>query len=106
MEVRIQGYAKTRRVTINGESLSPKESQAIRNHSPDGFCWGYEGSGPAQLALAICLKFDVGYYAEMYYQDFKREVVAKLPIDEDFDIDIDVEAWATRWMLKHTGEGE
>jgi Family of unknown function (DUF6166) len=25
----------------------------IANHSPDGFEWGYGGSGPAQLALAI-----------------------------------------------------
>lgn len=26
----------------------------LRNHSPDGFNWGYGGSGPAQLALALC----------------------------------------------------
>jgi len=25
----------------------------LRRHSPDGFNWGYEGSGPAQLALAL-----------------------------------------------------
>ena len=25
----------------------------IRNHSPTGFAWGYGGSGPAQLSLAI-----------------------------------------------------
>jgi Family of unknown function (DUF6166) len=25
----------------------------IRNHSPTGFGWGYRGSGPAQLALAL-----------------------------------------------------
>ncbi len=25
----------------------------LANHSPDGFSWGYGGSGPAQLALAI-----------------------------------------------------
>jgi hypothetical protein len=27
----------------------------LRNHSPDGFQWGYAGSGPAQLALALCV---------------------------------------------------
>ena len=27
----------------------------LRNHSPAGFAWGYAGSGPAQLALAILL---------------------------------------------------
>ena len=26
----------------------------LRNHSPDGFNFGYGGSGPAQLALALC----------------------------------------------------
>ena len=25
----------------------------LDNHSPDGFAWGYGGSGPAQLALAL-----------------------------------------------------
>ena len=25
----------------------------LRNHSPTGFAWGYGGSGPSQLALAI-----------------------------------------------------
>jgi len=29
----------------------------IRNHSPTGFNWGYSGSGPAQLALAILADF-------------------------------------------------
>ena len=27
----------------------------VRDHSPTGFAWGYDGSGPAQLALAWCL---------------------------------------------------
>lgn len=26
----------------------------LRNHSPCGFEWGYGGSGPSQLALALC----------------------------------------------------
>lgn len=31
--------------------LEPRHD--LRNHSPDGFEWGYSGSGPAQLALAL-----------------------------------------------------
>lgn len=49
----------------------------IRNHSPTGFEWGYGGSGPAQLALAIlndCLR-DTDLALELY-QDFKWQVVA------------------------------
>jgi hypothetical protein len=37
-------------VTQNGVPLSPEPSQAVYNHSPDGFSWGYHRSGPAQLA--------------------------------------------------------
>lgn len=35
--------------------LGPEPSQKLYNHSPDGFQWGYGGSGPAQLALALLL---------------------------------------------------
>jgi hypothetical protein len=51
----------------------------IRNHSPDGFEWGYGGSGPAQLALAI-LADHLGDddRAQMLYQRFKFRVVGNL----------------------------
>lgn len=64
-------------VTVNGVPLSPVPSQKIRNHSPDGFEWGYSGSGPAQLALAILLHATgSAEVAEHNYQDFKRQFVA------------------------------
>lgn len=49
----------------------------LRNHSPDGFEWGYGGSGPAQLALALCADALDGYAdrALKVYQEFKRVVV-------------------------------
>lgn len=57
--------------------LSPKPSQKLRNHSPDGFQWGYGGSGPAQLALAILLDVTSSpAMAQTYYQDFKFHIVA------------------------------
>jgi hypothetical protein len=51
----------------------------LRNHSPDGFEWGYGGSGPAQLALALLADVVVGERALRSYQDFKFMVVGKLP---------------------------
>lgn len=50
----------------------------VRNHSPSGFAWGYGGSGPAQLALALLMDAlgDQGM-ALTYYQDFKRDHVAR-----------------------------
>lgn len=53
--MRIKGEYTMRRVWVDDEPLSPKRSQKVWNHSPDGFNWGYGGSGPAQLALAILL---------------------------------------------------
>jgi hypothetical protein len=40
-------------VIQNGKRYPLPRFEEIANHSPDGFEWGYGGSGPAQLALAI-----------------------------------------------------
>jgi len=57
--------------------LSPAASQKLRNHSPDGFQWGYGGSGPAQLALALLLDVTGNPdLAQAHYQDFKFYKVA------------------------------
>ena len=64
---------KERNVWLDDECLSPVESQKIQNHSPNGFNWGYGGSGPAQLALAIVLKLTG---KSDNYQDFKWDVIA------------------------------
>lgn len=49
--------------------------------------WGYGGSGPAQLALAVCLKFMPQEQAVARHQGFKREVIAALA-QEDFEIEL------------------
>ena len=82
-----KGNWQTREVSVDGQILSPRPSKKIVNHSPDGFCWGYSGSGPAQLALAICLKILGREMAIQIYQGFKSQVIAILP-KEDFDIEI------------------
>lgn len=66
-------------VTKDGDPLSPAPSQKLYNHSPNGFNWGYSGSGPAQLALALLLDVTGDKdLAERHYQAFKREVIAAL----------------------------
>ena len=65
-------------VTKDGQTLSPGKSQKAWNHSPDGFNWGYGGSGPAQLALALLLEETNKDTAVCYHQRFKWEVVAML----------------------------
>ena len=51
----------------------------LHNHSPTGFEWGYGGSGPSQLALAL-LADALGddETAQQLYQQFKWAVVCKL----------------------------
>ena len=65
-------------VTVNGHPLNPRRD--LRNHSPTGFEWGYCGSGPAQLALAI-LADHLGddELTLDFYQRFKWAVIAELP---------------------------
>ncbi len=71
-----EGYAVD--VTVDGRPLNPRLD--LWNHSPSGFEWGYGGSGPAQLALAL-LADHLGNDEEAVrlHQDFKHAVVAALP---------------------------
>lgn len=75
----LKGDWSTRKVWLNGKELSPKRSIKYRNHSPDGFNWGYGGSGPAQLALGICLELFGDEAAGRIYQDFKWKLISTLP---------------------------
>jgi hypothetical protein len=62
--------------------LDPARSQRVYNHSPDGFEWGYGGSGPAQLALALCLDvLGQKQRALAIYQDFKFRIIGGLDRD-------------------------
>ena len=61
-------------VTVDGAPLDWRSSLAVRNHSPTGPAWGYGGSGPAQLALAILLAVTDAATAERFYQRFKSGI--------------------------------
>ena len=67
------------RVLKDGQELNLERSLAVTNHSPSGFEWGYGGSGPAQLALALLLEETEKEQALELYQRFKWKVVAELP---------------------------
>jgi hypothetical protein len=65
-------------VTVDGVPLHPRLD--LWNHSPSGFEWGYAGSGPAQLALALLADFfGDDETAIEWHHDFKSAVVAGLP---------------------------
>ena len=63
----------------NGERKPLNPRQALRNHSPTGFEWGYGGSGPAQLALAILAEHLGDDHAALnLYQAFKWACIAQI----------------------------
>ena len=74
----------------NGDEYPLKH---MERHSPDGFNWGYGGSGPADTALSIltdCLGME---QANQLYQLFKWEIVAAW--GEEWSItDGEVKGWA------------
>jgi hypothetical protein len=96
----LKGELASRRVWLDGKELFPGPSQKLINHSPDGFNWGYGGSGPAQLAFAVCLKI-LGNedQARMAYQDFKFGVIAKLPQDS-FEVEFHLGAKDASYSLE------
>lgn len=73
------------------------------NHSPTGLNWGYGGSGPAQCALALLADhLDDDREVMRLHQPFKWAVIAKLPIDEPWEltseqIDNALAKLLTRW---------
>jgi len=77
-------------VTVDRLPLDPRHD--LYDHSPDGFEWGYGGSGAGQLALAILADhLNDEQEALGLYQHFKFEVIADLPHDEWTLTSLDVE---------------
>lgn len=71
-------------VRTDGHTVLAYPLPHVVRHSPDGFEWGYGGSGPSDLALAI-LADVLGCEPEpKVYQRFKFDFVAN---------------WGDRWMI-------
>lgn len=75
---RINGEPRVFRGVLQGNTLqrvriiTPYRSLKIVRHSPTGFEWGYGGSGPAQLALAILFDYTHNTkLADVLHQRFK-----------------------------------
>lgn len=77
---------------FGSKKYSTKPLSHIVRHSPDGFNWGYGGSGPADTALSILTDCVGKSVAEAFYQEFKQQFVAgwgnSFEITED-----EIKAW-------------
>ncbi len=114
--MKIHGYRVNQRggaclVTIADDAgdesvLTPAhlDPQFEARHSPDGFQWGYAGSGPAELARAILVRVieeDDRVRHPRCYQSFKAEVISKIRKDE-FELDFKaVRQWYEDWLASH-----
>lgn len=66
----------------SGETRGLDPRFDLRTHSPTGFEWGYGGSGPAQLALALAADVLADDEAALgVYQRLKFRVVGRLAAD-------------------------
>ena len=80
--IRENGVARVLRLRAGqdpdmGAELDPRLD--LQAHSLTGFEWGYAGSGPAQLALALLADFLGDDAAALrLYQPFKRATIARL----------------------------
>ncbi len=101
-------------VVVYQEGRDPYTLRHMIVHSPTGMGYGYQGSGPADLALSILADYlgeaaaipahdhydhaIAGMIQEtgawLLHQEFKRDIVARLPQDRALTIDgTDIEAW-------------
>lgn len=90
------GYAGMRTangpVAVKVRDCLQKPLRHLVRHSPDGFNWGYGGSGPSDLARSI-IADALGTTDPAIYQEFKWEFVAKWGDSWEISMD-EILAWA------------
>ena len=90
-------------VSVSGDPVPLTPSLALANHSPTGFAWGYAGSGPAQLALALLIAFGcTPGEALRLHQRFKRDLIAGLAPHRNFTMPA---ARVTTWLAQERAAG-
>ena len=93
-------------VIIGGRRLDlPTLGPGETRHSPDGFEWGYGGSGPAELARALLIAVcpaDAAARHPACYQMFKEAFVAHVPTTWSMPTSM-VRAWYVTWAATPFG---
>lgn len=85
-----------------GGRIDTNIPRVITRHSPDGFEWGYGGSGPADFALNILAAFVGAERAQRdgLYQQFKRDFIATMPREGGVIRREDILAWLEKHGVK------
>lgn len=71
------------------------------NHSPDGFSWGYNGSGPSQLAFALLYDVtDSEWFTRQNYMHFREQVISRLDQNRDHVLkELDIRIWCITQLV-------
>ena len=86
--------------TFDVENMKRAERLAHHvEHSPTGFCWGYGGSGPADLALSILWDFLGKRPVTAMYMEFKWHFVATWGAEWEITSK-EIEDWIVEWGVK------
>jgi len=95
--------------TVEGMTRKPLEHVVL--HSPDGFEWGYGGSGPSELALSLLLDLlnettHIGSQAWDLHHAFTKNVVAGFN-QEGFCISAEaVKSWVRTQQERKVSNGK
>lgn len=73
------------------------------HHSPDGYAWGYGGSGPSELAKDILWDLLDAQPDGGVYQAFKFDIIARLDEDQGWSL---TEGAIRDWLEDHFRKGE
>jgi len=77
-EIEIHAVWSTNAVFVDGQQLDLGASKKIQWHG-NNFAWGYNGSGPAQMALALLLLYVSPEKAILYHQPLKENLIKRFP---------------------------
>lgn len=102
-EIELVGYAVSRAVYLAGFFLSPRYSQKIKNHSEDGFNWGYNGASPNQLALAILVEYFTPKKALEIYKSFTQAFIQNIKYN-NFHVKIKLKYYIERLINEQEGK--
>lgn len=96
-----RGKKHLAQVYVDETLLDPEPSRLLYDHAPD-FEWGYGGSGPSQLALAIL--YDVTLTKDIsleQYQAFKNEFLMYAPYEGFVILELQIRDWLANRLRRN-----
>ena len=89
-----EAIAATHKVYVHPKHEPKRELEHHVLHSPDGFSWGYSGSGCAELARCILWEH-LGFEPHAaLYQKFREDYIARFRIDQNWILSSEaIKAW-------------